>query len=86
MKSSRLRWALTLSLIAAVAIAVSAGAQQATPPPTEKTAPASKPPKEEAEAPKPARRPQAEKKPGKGTFQPSEKIPADVPSAIPTDI
>ena len=86
MKSSRLGWALTLSLIAAVVIAVSAGAQQTTPPPTEKTAPASKPSKEEAEASKPARRPQTEKKPGMGTFQPSEKIPADVPSAMPTDI
>ena len=86
MKSSRLGWGLLLSLIAAVVIAVSAGAQQTTPPPTEKTAPASKPPKEEAEASKPADRPQTEKRPGKGTFQPSEKIPADVPSAMPTDI
>ena len=86
MKSNRLGWALMVSLIAAVVIAVSAGAQQTTPAPTEKTAPASEPSKEEAKASKPARRPQAEKKPGKGTFQPSEKIPADVPSAMPTDI
>ncbi len=86
MKSNRLGRALMVSLIAAVVIAVSAGAQQTTPAPTEKTAPASESPKEEAEAPKPARRPQTEKKPGTGTFQPSEKIPADVPSAMPTDI
>ncbi len=86
MKSSRLGWARMVSGIAAVVIAVSAGAQQTTPVPTDRTAPASKPSKEETEASKPARGPQTEKKPGKGTFQPSEKIPADVPSAIPTDI
>jgi hypothetical protein len=75
-----------LLLCAVIAAPVVVGAQDkaGSPPPTEKTAPTPKGPEADKKS-KPAA-PSGTVKPKKGTFQPSEKIPADVPSTFPTDI
>ena len=88
-------WGRACALLLALGIAWFAPAVYAEAPPAESTPPAERKLPERAEDPRtkgPSRAPEPSPRAAKPRrvkrppFQPSEKIPADVPSALPADI